>query len=178
MEQLKYTNEGLPVLTYKTISEVVQDWFYGRVTNRDLVKIIEEENPVISKYIGGISLGFERIGAAKEVIEEAIAHHLLLYEALRRQSGKRLPEVKREVFAPLRSDYFGRREITFEELVTQIYTANVEVTNYAGRISEAMIERNIPRNIVREVAWGLLFMYESLRKQADVDRLEKLFNAN
>jgi|TARA_Y100000310_G_C20257529_1_gene612065 hypothetical protein len=89
-----------------------------------------------------------------------------------------LPMVTQDIANLLARDLVGQNPISNEDLITRIDTENPIITKYILGTASNIQQIGVPRDVVQEAILGMLNVYELLRRQADANKLEEMYNGN
>lgn len=95
-----------------------------------------------------------------------------------KQTQEGLPIVTQDIANLLARDLVGQNPISNEDLITKIDTDNPIITKYILGTASNIQQRGVPSGVVQEAILGMLNVYELLRRQADANKLEEMYNGD
>ena len=89
-----------------------------------------------------------------------------------------LPIVTQETANMLARDLTGANPISDKDLAAIIYAENRFITTYISLTVLDVQRRGASKDVVQATKLGMLNVYELLRRQADANKLEEMYNGN
>lgn len=174
-EQPKYTSEGLQVIT--------RDYKYSTADKEDLRRIVQRENPLIWAFVERTERAMEDKGFSEDVTESASFYMLTVYGILRRQAeankleyeiDEELPVITVDSYNASARDV-KENTIGIEDLIARIGAENPWVMEHFERANYDMEHRAFPENARQGIIRSVVRVYELLRRQAEANKWERMF---